>query len=293
MNLFLAPMIVSLYNTVQDAPKEKKAATLADDFVGSIGTLAISTPLAFGTTYGLASLKNLEGKTFGSKILKTIGKFFGAGLKFENGQVLKDSGKFGIKGAFGGTLRFVLSMLVFSSIFSKPIRAGIHKIFGKPYDEAEEKQKQALEAQKNEIIPGFNITYAELEEKARKNPQVIQRLQTDPIFAQEMLQNPQKLLAALDGKEIQTKPKDKLLSPANQMLTMQKANTQAQNKTNVSVASNKQNNQTQQLTQDTATYIPSSAFTAKASTLSQEQAQEYADIMARADKVLKNAEKYI
>jgi len=45
--------------------------------------------------------------------------------------------------------------------------------------------------------------------------------------------------------------------------------------------------------EDTATYIPSSAFVAKNSTMSEEQRREYDLLMANADKALKRAEKYI
>ena len=47
------------------------------------------------------------------------------------------------------------------------------------------------------------------------------------------------------------------------------------------------------ISQDTATYIPSSQFTAKNTTLSEVQNQEYQQIMTKADEALKNAEKYI
>ena len=44
---------------------------------------------------------------------------------------------------------------------------------------------------------------------------------------------------------------------------------------------------------DSATYIPSSAFIAKKSSLSAEQQSQYDKLMTRADKALKSAERYI
>ncbi|MBR2068416.1 MAG: hypothetical protein IJ877_01510 [Candidatus Gastranaerophilales bacterium] len=44
---------------------------------------------------------------------------------------------------------------------------------------------------------------------------------------------------------------------------------------------------------DTATYIPSSTFSAKTQTLNEYTAREYEQLMTNADKALKEAEKYI
>ena len=77
LGAFLCASIMSLYNNVQDAPDDKKFATIADDYIGTIGSIAISTPMAFATTYGLASIGNLKGKTALARLAKnTIGKFF-------------------------------------------------------------------------------------------------------------------------------------------------------------------------------------------------------------------------
>ena len=51
-----------------------------------------------------------------------------------------------LKNFTGHTLRFALIMFVFTSLFMKPIRACIQKIFGKPYDSAEDDKK--IEAKK-------------------------------------------------------------------------------------------------------------------------------------------------
>ena len=133
LGVLLCSSIMSTYNNAQDAPKGQKTATIADDFVGTIGSIAIATPLAFKTTYGLASLQNLKGSSFITKALKGIGKIFGIGLDkiAADGSKIANTSKF--KGFVGGGLRFAAIMFVFSSLFSKPIRAGIHKIFGKPY----------------------------------------------------------------------------------------------------------------------------------------------------------------
>jgi uncharacterized ion transporter superfamily protein YfcC len=62
-------------------------------------------------------------------------------------------------------------MFVFSPIFSKPINAAIHKIFGKPYDPDEAQKAKELEAQKAQVIPELGITQGELMEKIEKNPE--------------------------------------------------------------------------------------------------------------------------
>ncbi len=147
MGLLLCGSMIGTYNNAQDAPKNKKVATVADDFVGTIGSIAISTPLAFKTTYGLASLSNLKGNSIITKGLKKIGNIFSMGLDkvAANGSIIKNTSK--MKGLIGGGLRFAAIMFVFSSLFSKPIKAGIHKVFGKPYTGAEAQQTEQQYAQ--------------------------------------------------------------------------------------------------------------------------------------------------
>lgn len=151
MGILLSTMIFMLYQNMLKAPKEKKVATVADDYIGTLGSLAIATPLAFGATYKLATMNNLEGKTWLTKALKYPGKIFNLGLHTfdKNNNLVKcaeDGFKNKIKNFSGHTLRFALIMFVFSSLFMKPIRAAIQKIFGKPYDPTEDDKK--VEAQK-------------------------------------------------------------------------------------------------------------------------------------------------
>ena len=180
MGVLLSLTIASLYNNVQDAPKNKKVATLADDYVGTLGSIAITTPLAFGATYGLASMSNLEGKNWFTKILKGIGKFFDFGHNRigKNGEIINKmpKSKFlaSLKRFSGHALRFALIMFVFQSIFDKPIRNTIHKVFGKPYNTTEEKQ------QNNNISEENNINSAENEftTQVKHNPQTMEFLHT-------------------------------------------------------------------------------------------------------------------
>ncbi len=296
LGVFLCSTIMSLYNNVQDAPKEKRAATIADDYIGTIGSIAISTPLAFATTYGLASLKNLDSnKGIPSKILKGIGKFFGMGLdKYQSGTLI-DGTKNIIPRFAGGALRFGLVMLVFSPFFSKPIKKVINKIFGKPYDANEAKREEALKQQRNTIIPELGITQGELEDKIKANPNALNKVQQDPMLLKEIQNNPKLIVDILDGKEIKTKPKDKLLSPANVNLINNKNKTPQNNQRELfGLENNKKETKDESIiTQDTATYIPSSELIAKSSSLSEVQNQEYQQLIAEADKALKNAEKYI
>ena len=310
-NVLTLPAMFTLYNNIQDSPKEKRGATIADDFIGSLAHMLIAMPLAFKTTYGLATLGNLEGKTIASKPLKAIGKFFGMGLNpLKDGvpQIKQPKGILGkifkkTKGAAGGTMRFALIMLVLSSAFAKPIRAAIHKVFGKPYDKEKEEQQKQLEAQKNQIIPELGITQGELMEKIQKNPNALAKLQTDPKLAQTVAQNPKAILDLLDGKEVQyIEPKPtpaqqgQLISPANKKIIGNNTNVISNNAVNKTVqpqekVQTKETAQTQNV--DTATYIPSSQFVAPQSSMSQEQTNEYNNVMTKADKVLAAAEKYI
>ena len=301
LGAFLCASIMSLYNNVQDAPNDKKVATVADDYIGTMGSIAISTPMAFATTYGLASLKNLEGTTITSKILKNIGKFFGMGLDkiAKDGTVIKGTTNPIIRFT-GGALRFVLIMFVFSNMFSKPIRGAIHKIFGKPYDKAEEQKKAELEAQKNKVIPELGITNGEFLQKMQNNPEAIKKIQSDPKLAEELNKNPKLLLDFLDGKEINFSASANSSIPQNNEIQLQMSpyNTQfiknrmnSLNKTPENTTKNIQETKSQPI--DTATYIPSSDFIAPTSLYSNEEMDKINKVMQNADKALKRAEKYI
>lgn len=218
LGFFLCGMIMNLYNNVQDAPKEKKAATMADDFMGTIGSLAITTPLACATMYGLATFKNVEGKTAISKyLLKPIGKFFGAGLDQKWKNVIANPSGSKVKDFFrqvpgravgiaGGAMRLMLIMLVFQSIFGKPVRNITNKIFGKPYDPAEEEQMKQMQAQAQQMeaaMKNLNLTEEKMVEKLQANPEFVTALQNDPQALQAIQQDPTLLLqfiAALPDK---------------------------------------------------------------------------------------------
>ena len=312
MNFFLLPMIFDLFNTAQDAPKGQKAATVANDFVGSIGSLMVTMPLASAATYGLASLKNIDPKTstkFSKYILKPLGNFFGMGLdaaKNANIKDLKWSGntlkKLGNMGARwgGGFMRLIMIMFLFQPLFNKPIQAAIQKIFGKPYDKDEAAKTAELEAQKQQVVPELGITQGELMDKIQKNPQALQKLQTDPKLAQTIQQNPKTLLDLLDNKEVQyiePKPtpasKGQILSPANKGKIGNSTNVSTNSTQKTKTPNEAQTTKTTNNNVDTATYIPSSAFVAPNSSLSQEQLNEYNAMMTKADKALKRAEQYI
>lgn len=321
MNFFVVSSVLSMFNNMQDAPKGKRKSIVADDFIGGIGSLAIATPLAFKTTYGLASLANLEGKTVGSKLLKQVGKIFNLGLKDGAGPFAR----FG-----GGALRFVLIMFVFSGLFKKPLDKITHKIFGKPYNKAEDEKMKAQEAQLNQVIPELGISQKELMEKIQKNPAAIQRLQSDPNLLAQAQQNPKIILDLLDNKynpnaqnqtNAQGNKKPQMSAANRNLLNRTATNNQAQNQANAQMqnpmqnqaqpmAQNNiaQNSQTQQNAleknksqeeskkqtqiRDTATYIPSSDFIAK-NALSEQTSQEVNTMLAKSDKILAQAEKYI
>ena len=169
--------VASLYGNVQDAPKNKKVATMADDFVGTIGSIAVTTPLAFGATYGLASMANLKGENVLTKCLKQVGKFFDFGHNRIglNGEIINTAPKSKLlawlKRASGHTLRFVLIMFVFSSIFDKPIRKCIHAIFGNPY----EKGVKDIDNAKVSQVEHDGIV------KVKHNPKTLERVYKTPL----------------------------------------------------------------------------------------------------------------
>ena len=132
-------------------------------------------------------------------------------------------------------------------------------------------------------------------EKIQKNPAAIERLQSDPQLLAKAQQNPKIIIDLLDGTYNEnaqttpvvnpTTPKAPQLSPANRALLN---GTSTINKT-----PSPTNNQPQQKIQDTVTYIPSSDFIAKDEYMSAEQSNEINSALARADKVLAQAERFI
>lgn len=182
MGVLLGSTIVSAYNVMQDAPKGKKTATIADDFIGTIGSIAIATPLAFFTTYKIATLGNLEAKNWFTKILKKIGSIVNVGLDKPNGlgQYIPQTAdaKKGlskiltkVKNFGGATLRFWLLMFGLSGLFMKPVRKGIQKIFGKPHDPASEAaKKQELKEKQAEYYQELYNSPDEIMTKVKHNP---------------------------------------------------------------------------------------------------------------------------
>jgi len=296
------PMLVSLFNTVQEAPKEQKVATLADNFVGGLGQMALSLPITSSIVYGAASLKNIKG----NNPLKWIGSIIGMGLpKITDKGIINETNI--LKRFGGGAFRLWAIMFFLSPKISDLITKGVHKIFGKPYDKEEEQKAKELEEQAKQIIPELGISQGEFLEKLQKNPQAIQRLQTDIKLAQMAQANPKIILDLLDGKEVDTstfKPAydgSKLISPLNSKILANRTNKVP---SQTSINSNVQNSATQEIADttvqkqnnstsvDTATYIPSSTFNIQTS-LSPEQQTKYDAMMTKADKALANAQKYI
>jgi len=211
----------------------------------------------------------------------------------------------------GGIFRFVMIMFVFSALFKKPVDAIIHKVFGKPYNRAEEERKKQLEEQGKQVIPELGITQNELMEKIQKNPDALKNLQNDPELTKKLQQNPKLLLDVLDGKDIansQTSKNKEGLSDAN-IKYVQRQTSKAQNMRNATAPSNlnysqnistsanlfskPQEKETQQEAgYDSATYVPSSEFSAK-SNVSADLKKEIDIAFRDSDKLLKKAEKLI
>ncbi len=204
MGALLCFQIMSLYNSAQDAPKGKRASVVAHDYMGTMGSLAFTMPMAFGLTYGVASMGNAEGKTLFTKALKPVGKFFGMGLDpVINGRAVDKTAKTFIgkgfkhvKNGTGGVMRFLLISMVLQGIFSKPITAAINKVFGKPYDPVEAQQEEAQKAQA-EAMKNLNMTEEQALQKLQAHPEIIQALQSSPEAMAQIQQNPMLLLELL------------------------------------------------------------------------------------------------
>lgn len=357
LGFFLSLGYLGTFNNMQDAPKEQKIGTIADDFITTIGSIAIATPIASKLTYGLASLskvglkvgqngeilKDAAGKVIvnegykglGYKLTRGIGRIFGTGLNYGkgykpeelihpikailglfSGNNIKYSTSFGkrlantLKSYSGGVGRFALLLLVFAPIFSKPIKKVVNKIFGKPYDPQEVEREKQRQEQENAIIPELGISAKELNEKIKAHPEVIQQIQTNPQLAQHLKENPKGIVDLLDGKnpaEIMNKTtssatpqtnfqqKRTLISPMNKQHAQNKGVTNSQQQTTVSnnqnktsQAENKSENKPD-ASQDTATYIPSSQFKAKNSSIGTEVYNQYQKLMTDADKCYERA----
>lgn len=292
--VFLTYSLFSQVQSIMDAPKEKRMTNALNEIAtGSMGWM-VSMPLTYAAIYKTANLRKLKGKGIVYSILRNIGRVMGVGL--DRKTLLG-----GPVGIAGGVMRFMLAMFIISPFIGKQISKICAKIFGKPYNKEEAEKERQIEEQKKQIVPELGITQGELIEKIEKNPQAIQKLQTDEKLAYTISQNPKALLDLLDNKEVQYIEPPK--SPASQGIILSPANKgRLNNKTNMntnSMAKNKtQNNSannsvSEQKNVDSATYIPSSEFVAPKNTLSPEQQSEYDAVMSKADKYLKAAEKYI
>lgn len=218
-----------MFNNIQEAPKEQKVATAADSLISSVGSFTITMPLAFGTTYGLASLANMATRKEGGGLLagplRTIGKFFGMGLDpIKNGVAVPKALPFKsailnapvqlfrkAKGLGGGALRFILITAVFSALYMGPIRKIVNKIFGKPYSIDEEKTKAAQEeAQKAQ--------QAQLEAaltKIQAHPEILQAIQSDPKIAAAIQKDPTILIQlAASIPDVPAQPRPGAFTPS-------------------------------------------------------------------------------
>lgn len=308
LGAFLGKNIVDSYDNIQDAPKGKKLSTAANDFLGSAASWVIATPLAFKATYGLATLARLEGNNPVSKVVKNLCKVFDMGLNEvpldKSAGILKRITN-QLKRKGGGTLRLVLVIFVFASLFRKPIDAVMHKIFGKPYSKNEEEKQKAQEAAKNQVIPELGITQGELIEKINNNPEALKKAQNDPELTKKLQENPKLLLDLLDGKDISKAPqtqKRQGLSEANMNFIKRQQNSSKlgntsqleNNPSQVNLFSKPKNDKKEETTsKDTATYIPSSQFKAKTSSISPELEGELGKMNAKTEKLLKKAEQFI
>ena len=142
-------------------------------------------------------------------------------------------------------------------------------------------------------------------------------MQNNPALAQKIQQNPKLILDLIEGKDISKIPASKnprTLSPINSALinnsknqsqNLSSAQNNLQSNPQVNLENNSQLNQnnffkttskkqTQKaVTQDSATYIPSSDYVAKNENLSEEKKSQYGELLSKSDKILKQAEKYI
>lgn len=212
-----------MFNNIQEAPKEQKIATAADSLITNVGSFTVTMPLAFGTTYGLASLANMATRKNGGGLLagplRTIGKFFGMGLDpvingiatpktlpFKNAFLNAPVAIFRkAKGLGGAALRFALITAVFSTLYMGPIRKIINKIFGKPYsideENAKKTQEEAQKAMQEQIQAAMT--------KLQAHPEILQAVESDPKAMAAIQKDPSiliQLASTIPDLSAQNKP---------------------------------------------------------------------------------------
>ncbi len=322
LGAFLTFNLINSFDRIQDTPKGKKKAVIAEETVGSVANWVITTPLAFGATYGLATLGNLAKATNSNSafakiltpVLTVIGKVFGTGLNAgaKNAVIaesIKDAGlgtkllgalkmsKNSAIGTVGGIFRLAMVLFVFSSIFRKPVDKVIHKIFGDPTDK-NANTTQSQQQQINQVIPELGISQKELMEKIQKNPQALEKIQNDPEAIKKLQQNPKLLLDVLDGKDINslnasTSQSNPTMSPS----LASRLNNSGQNFATEKMDKKEQTQAPSASTTpttsnyDTATYIPSSEYIAKSVEYDDATISKMNSVLAASDKVLEQFEK--
>lgn len=267
-----------------DMPAEQRARTEAHDLLSSSLSFLASMPIAFGTVYGAAALKDVSK----NPLLKTIGKVFSFGL---DGRKTSLGGVAGVVGGIGR----LLAIVTFSGLASKPISKLCDKIFGKPYDKSEELKKQAQQQQMEQIIPELGISQKELMEKIQKNPQALEKIQNDPEAIKKLQQNPKLLLDVLDGKDINSLN----TSTSQSNPTMSPSLTSRLNNSGQNFATEKMDKKEQTQTSsipttsnyDTATYIPSSEYIAKNAEYDDATISKMNSVLAASDRALEQFEK--
>lgn len=185
--LFLCGNLMNIYNDVQDAPKEKRAGTLARGIISSLASFIIATPFAYATTYKLATFGNLSkakgSATIFTRVLKLVGNFFNMGLN-------KKSFLGGVSGIAGGALRFWLIQNTFTNLVLNPVNKLVAKIFGEAYDPIAEEAKKDRE----ESVKNLNMTEEEMLRKLQAHPEVVQAIENDTELQRAIEKNPVILL---------------------------------------------------------------------------------------------------
>ena len=287
--VILCGNLMANFNKLQDTPNDKKVVTAANEVASGSLNWLFGLPLAYGTTYTLATLAKTEGKDIMSRLIRTVGKVFALGLN-QPGTIG------GLKGILGGVGRFIVIAFIFSPYINNKISKICAKILGKPYDADEAEKQKKLEEQKNTIVPELGITQGELQKRIENNPAAIQKMQNNPKLTQAIDKNPKLLLDLLDGKEIN--PDEVLNKPTTQSPMLQnmiKNGKPISNQADLFGSKTKEKTPQEQNTKikDTATYIPNSQFTAPRQEISPQLQEKYNYLLSRADVALKNAEKFI
>ncbi len=147
------------------------------------------------------------------KPLKLLGRIFSTGLNEEtikpfinNADKSFGTGIFKkiteltnkIKGPGLGTIiRFAIGTMLVGPFIAKGVTKISHFIFGKPTKSVLDEEKKENKTQNNS---NFNMTQEEMMQKLAAHPELVRKMENDPQFLNQLLENPELMVKYLNGE---------------------------------------------------------------------------------------------